>query len=518
MRAIKQTNSYYLVINLGLRSIRAVLFDSEAHIIEKNWYPVQTEMHKDTVEQNPQEWWSLAEQLLNEMLSKKQEYRDNLVTMTVTSSACCLVVTDSEGKPLMNSLIVSDKRSFEEAKDIKESPKLKGLFSNPNFLAVPSYMMPKILWLKRHHPSVFNKAAYFMSSNDFLIYKLTGKLVTDPLNAEKFYYDIGRKQYPNEVLEFIGIKTSQLPHVFPSGTDIGPLISPLRKSLKLSSNIQVTLSTYDAICAFFGSGVSSEGDAANVCGTVSSVRVLTKKNVKLNGGILTQQYQTYKIIGGSNNIDGGLLEWSKNMFYGDSYPEKYVYKIMEDEAEGSSVGSKGIFFTPYIVGERLPFFDAVTRGIFFGLERFHTRSDIIRSIFEASSYMVHDIIQSIEQSGIKVGDIRMSGGLTRNKIACKIRADITGKTIRVMDEVETTSLGALFIVFIQKGVINRFKQAEKLLMVKDVYEPDKKNHEIYKKLFNLFKKIYNHNKVLMDERRELMTILSDEEKHILSNL
>lgn len=513
-----KNNSYFLVINLGLRSIRTILFDQQANILEKNWYPVQTVMHKDIVEQNPQEWWSLAEQLLHEVLSKKQEYRDNLVSITVTSSACCLVVTDNEFKPLTDSLIVSDKRAQKEAQDLKDNPLFVSLFDNPNFLAVPSFMIPKVLWLRKHNASLFKKAAYYMGSNDFLIAKLTGKVVSDPLNAEKWYYDISKKQYSPDILKYAGLKLSQLPKVVPSGTDVGPLLPHLRKALKLSSNVQVTLSTYDAICAFFGSGVSGEGDAANVCGTVSSVRVLTTKNVKLNGGILTQKYNKYKIIGGSNNIDGGLLEWSKNMFYGDSYPEKYVYKIMEDEAEGSSVGSRGIFFTPYIVGERLPFFDSVTRGIFFGLERFHTRADIIRSIFEASSYMVHDIIESIETSGIKVGDLRMSGGLTRNKIACKIRADITGKTVKVMDEVETTSMGALFIVLLSKGLISRFKQAGDLLIVRETYHPDAKKHQVYKKLFGLFKKIYNHNKILMDERRQLLDILSDEEKHILSNL
>lgn len=511
-------NKYYLVINLGLRSIRIILFDTDSNIIEKNWYPIQTTIKNDEVEQSPVEWWKLTEMLLKEILNKKENYKKNLRAITVTSSASCLVVTDRKGAPLLNSFMVSDKRAKHEAEQIKAEKSFFNIFQNPNYQPVASYMFPKILWIRKNLPQIFKKAQFFMSSNDFLIFKLTGKLISDSLNAEKFYFDNQLRSYPKEILDYIGVKTAQLPSVQDSGYVVGNITKELKKMFGLERDVKVVLSTYDALCAFLGSGISSEGEISNVCGTVSSVRALSNKHLPTKNGILSQQLQKLHIIGGSNNIDGGLLEWSKDMFYGDSYPDQYVYRIMEEEAAGSPVGSRGIIFSPYILGERLPFFDTTARGIFFGVERFHRRNDLVRSIFEASSFMVQDIINHIEESGIKTTSIKMSGGFTRNLTVCQIRADVTGKQVEVIDGVETTSRGALFIMLISLREYDSFKEVAKKVKIQEVFRPDEYNHEYYKKMFFLFKKIYHVNKNLMEERSSILSSLDTKEVHTLSNL
>lgn len=510
---------YYLVINLGLRSIRAIIFDEKVQILAQNWYPVQTVIQGDRVEQDPNEWWALCLQLMSEVLQKDPSYKKNLKAITITSSAACLVVLDKKGVPLTNSLMVSDKRATAQSANLKKEKSLETVFTHSKNLAVPSFMFPKILWIKEHLPHIFKQRPFFMSSNDFFIYKLTDKVLTDTLNAEKFYYDSKKDQYPPELLRYMNLNKKQLPTVVKPGTIAGTLVPSLQKQFGLPQNVKVIVSTYDAICAFLGSGALAEGETCNVCGTVSSVRTYTEKNnLHCKNGILQQQFQTFNIVGGSNNLDGGLLEWAKDMFYGDSYPEKYVYKIMENEAEASPAGARGLIFSPYIIGERVPFFDTVTRGIFFGLERFHSRSDIMRSIFEASGYMVHDIIQNIEESGATVKTIRMSGGLVQNKVACKIRANITGKKVSVIKEIETTSLGALFIMLHTLGKIKRLSDSTKYVQIGTEYKPDKEAHKLHQKMFTFFKKVYDHNRILMDERKKLLSIVDGKEKHILANL
>jgi xylulokinase len=454
---------YYLVINLGLRSIRVILFDKAAHIIERNWYPVQTVINGGTVEQNPEEWWVLCKRLLKELSEKNPSYLENLQSVSVASSASCLVVLDKNGNPLINSLIVSDKRATKESSILKKSVLLKKIFSNSNNLAVPAFMFPKMLWIKNNHPKIFEKAKYFLSSNDYLVYKLTDKFVTDSLNAEKFYFDQKKQIYPPEILRYLKISKDALPSVVRIGTAIGNVSDSVQREFGFVNKTKVVLTSYDAICAFVGSGALAEGDTNNVCGTVSSVRTFTRKVVRGRFGLLSQQCNDFRMVGGSNNIDGGLLEWSKGMFYGDTYPDKYVYTIMAEEAGESLLGANGLLFLPYIVGERVPFSDNSTRGIFFGLERFHTRKDVMRSVFEASGFMVNDIIKHIENIGVPVKNIRMSGGLTVSRIACKIRADITGKTVYVCDDPETTSMGALFILLVEDGVYKNLKQTAKLV-------------------------------------------------------
>jgi xylulokinase len=509
---------YYLVINLGLRSIRIILFDKSAHIIERNWYPVQTYIKGDTVEQDTLEWWALCKRLLTEVLGKKKDYRDNLKSITVTTSASCLVALDKNGKVLTRAIMVSDKRASAEATDLKKKKSLRRIFKEANNLASPAFMIPKILWMQNHVPKIANRAHFFLSSNDFLIYKLTGQLVTDPLNAEKFYYDQKKKRYPSEILRFLRLPEESFPKVVPIGTSIGLLSEDLVRLTGISSKTKVVISSYDAICAFVGSGAVHDGDANNVCGTVSSVRAFTKKNVRGKNGLLSQQCNDFRMVGGSNNIDGGLLEWSKGMFYGDTYPDKYVYTIMAEEADESTLGANGLLFLPYLIGERVPFVDHTMRGIFFGLERSHNRADIMRSIFEASGFMAYDILSNIEKIGVKVRNIRMSGGLTASSIACKIRADITGKTVYVTNDPETTSMGALFILLVEDGKYKNLHQAAKLVTFSHVYKPNLKNHRIYMQLFTLFKKIYGQNQVLMIERKRLIDDYLSIAPKVLENL
>ena len=510
--------TYNLAINLGLRSIRAIIFDAKGTSVAKNWYPVTTYIDHKTVEQNPKEWWGLCSLMMHELFDENPELRDNLQSITVTSSASCLVVLDKEGTPLCNSLMVSDKRASAEASLLSLDPELKTLFSNANFSPVESFFFPKVLFLQKRKPALFKKAVHFMNAGDYLMYKLTGKIITDTLNAEKWYYDRKSKTYPSTLLKTTNLTTSNLPQVEEPGTIIGILTKEIQKEFALSPQVTVVLSTYDALCAFMGSGVTNVGEVSNVCGTVSSLRVLTTSKNESNHSILEQHINDLVVAGGSNNIDGGLLEWSKQMFYGDSYPDKYIYRIMEDEAQTSPVGSNGLIFSPYLIGERFPFNDAHVRGIFFGIERFHKRNDIVRSVFEAGSYMAYDMIQEIEKNGHKVSSIRMSGGLTKCPIACRIRADVTGKKIYVIDEIETTSLGALYFIKKANNEVKSLKEFSKNIKIKEVYTPNKKNHALYKQFFTLFKNIYTTNIALMSERKKIMNTVQVKNPFVLENL
>lgn len=511
---------YFLVINLGLRSNRVAVFNGKGEKIFYDWFPVRTIMRGDGVEQDPNEWWRLTQELIKNAV-KSVDIRDNLKAITVTSSACCLVCLDSRGSVLMNSLLVSDKRSVAQAKKIAEDSRFKDILSKPNNLAVASFMVPKMRWIKENREDLFGRVDKFMSSNDFLIYKLTGQFLTDTLNAEKFYYDTESGKYPREVLSLLGMESENLPRVVLPGTRTGKLTNENKKHFGIKQDVDVVISSYDAICAFWGSGASSHGEACNVCGTVSSFRVYSERDVNTNFGILSQKFgeRSAYIVGGSNNIDGGLLEWAKNMFYGDSYPEKHVYNIMEDEASQADLGAENLFFIPYIMGERLPFFDTEVRGIFFGLERYHNRSHIVRSIFESSGFMVYDIMRHIEKLGLGVKDIRMSGGLARNRLACKVRADITGRRVLVVDELETTALGAFIVMAITEGIFSSFEEASKVVKYKEVYKSDLIQHAKYKRLFDFYKKIYNQNKPLFEERKELENLVNNIGKgYTLDNL
>ena len=173
----QQNSSLTVVVNLSLRNIRLVIFENYGVKIYEDYVPVQTYTNALFVEQDPNEWWRLLVVLLNK-LSKKKRIAARVSYITVTSSALCLVLIDKKGNAIGKSMQVSDKRAFKESTDLKT--KFVDLFAgHAEWKVEPSFMLPKIMWLKRHRPKIFQKTAWFMSANDYLLYKLTGKIITD---------------------------------------------------------------------------------------------------------------------------------------------------------------------------------------------------------------------------------------------------------------------------------------------------------------------------------------------------
>jgi xylulokinase len=520
MTAKMMQPNYVLIINLGLKSIRSIVFNEKGEAVKKYWLPVKTIIDGPFIEQDPNEWWEQAKAVIKASLT--EEIKEKIGYISVTSSSCCLVMLDEKDQCVNNSIMVSDKRAHEQAKLLKTDERFSFLFKNQNHLAEPSYMFPKIMWLKENKAEVFTSVAKFMSSDDFLIYHLTGRFVTDYLNAEKFYYDISSGSYPGVLLEHLGMSESMLPKVVEIGDTAGMLKQEVKEEMGLKQDVRVVVSTYDAICAVLGAGVSEEGEVSHVCGTCSSFRVYSNKKISAGMGILAQPMKAMGmyIVGGSNNIEGGVLEWAKDCFYGDSYPLLPVlfFALLEAGARQSTLGARGLIFIPYLLGERVPFWDPDVRAVFFGLERNHTRKDIMRSIFETAGFNALNMLKAIEKSGVPVKRIRISGGLSRIDYICKLKADITGREVVVLEEFETTAVGAFMAAAVNAGLFPDLKSAASVVKIKKVIKPDMKAHKKYQKLQKLYMEIYKSSSKVFRKRKKYLDAASAEKYSVITNL
>ena len=217
-----------------------------------------------------------------------------------------------------------------------------------------------------------------------------------------------------------------MPEVVEIGESIGNIRKDVAEIFGLTTETEVVASSYDAICSFIGSGVSEEGESSDVSGTVTVFRTLTRKKAAKQKKVYNIPYysENANIIGGSNNLGGGLIEWVKQCYY---LKDEYPYEIMEKEASESELGARGLLFLPYLLGERTPVWDDSARGVFFGLERMHTRKDMTRAVFESTGFIDLSIIDAINEAGIDVNSVRLSGGLARINLVSQIKADILGK-------------------------------------------------------------------------------------------
>ncbi len=501
-----------LIVNLGLRSVRAIVFDERGQKVTHEWFPVGTSLNGDRVEQDPAEWWGLAVRAIRRALADLEDV-SSVRYMSVTCPSGCLVVLGADGGLLAPSLMVADKRAREQAESIRQTESLSTVFENGNNLAEASYLWPKILWLQEHEPEVVREASAFLNANDYLAYRFSGMTVTDPLNAEKLYFDPVTGEYPRALLDRVGLSERYFPEVQPIGTDLGPITSEAASETGLSPDTRFVLTTYDAICAFWGSGVRNVGEACSVSGTSLSCRVLSLEPAGRNeAGILSQYYSPRNayVVGGSNNLDGGLLEWARDCFYSEGYTGRpdYLYELMQEEAAASTVGARGLVFVPYLIGERVPRWDPDARGVFFGLERYHRRSDIVRSIFESTGFLAVNMINAIESSGVSVDSIRMSGGLSRMRHACELRAHITGKPVHILAEHETAAMGAYMAVAQSVGLGRDPGELSQLVRIAETFEPDNELHEQYAGFYELFEEVYQSLESAFRSRSSLLRKLS----------
>lgn len=485
-----------VVLNLGLKSIRAIAFGANGEKLASAARPVHTVLRDEFIEQDPDEWWTLGLECIKEIV---QVTGPGVTMITVTASSACLVPVDASGRALCPAIMVSDRRATKEAEEIAQLPEYQDVSrSNASFAADPYFLLPKALWFKKYEPELWARTAYLLTPGDYLVKQLCGAVSTDPLNAEKFYATAGA--YPMLLLERLGIPAKMLPEIRPIGEDVGSLTTEAAAASRLDRGTRVVLSTYDAICAFWGSGVSSVGDVADVSGTVTSVRALVSSALPISERrVFSQSMPGVQAVvaGGSNNLGGGLIEWLKQTFYPG---EELAYQRIETEANESNPSAAGLLFLPYLLGERCPVWDTEARGVLFGLERHHVRGDISRAVLEGAAFSVRHILEVLQSHGHRFQRIRVSGGLARIALINQIKADVTGIPVEVVAEFETTALGAFILAGAGIGIFTSIEHGSRIAKVREIILPDATRQELYSDWFRVYTEIYGSLRPLFARR------------------
>ncbi len=508
---------YILVLNMGMKSIRSIVYDVSGEKLATASLPIETYLDREKVTQDPEEWWRKAVSVIRNSVNDIET--KNIAYLTVTASSSCLVCVDKHCNALEKCIMVSDRRAIAEADQIKGIRAFRDLYEKCGVSVDASLMLPKILWIKNNQREIFDRTYKFLSPDDFLNARLTGRYVTDFFNARKIYYDNNLGRYPEKLLRELGINAALLPEVLDMGEEIGCLTSAAAKDLGLSKAVKVILTTYDAICNFFGSGVLKEGEASDASGTVTALRALSfKKDLASSSHAFTLPYKKWNmnIIGGSNNLGGGLIEWVKQCYY---LNESYPYEIMEKDAYDAQLGAGGLTFLPYLLGERMPVWNSDARGVFFGIERAHTRKEMTRAVFESTGFIDLDMVNAIEETGMKVESIRLSGGLARINLISQIKADVTGRDIIVLADFETTAAGAALLALVGTGEYQNVEEAAGAFVdIRMIIHPIHANHRKYMEIYKIYKETYHNLEELFTERVKIMNSIYPKHEIRIANM
>lgn len=500
---------YIMGIDMGTTSARAGIFDKAGHqlgIGTAGW--ATTHPRSSWAEQDPDEWWSSVVFAVHEALSSSKVDPAQVRAISMDATSSTVVVLDRDDKVLRPALLWMDVRAVDEAEQVRatgdEALRLAG--EGP---VSAEWGLPKAMWVKKHEPEVFEKAAVICDETDWLVNKLTGQWTMSVAHAAgKYFYDGDHGGWPQSL--YSAVDAQDILAKFPPVTQIGEVVGKLSQAaadeLGLTTDTLVVEGGIDAYAGAVGLGVAEPGKLALITG---SSHVITGQLAKplyakgVWGSFTDATVPGYYTIDGGLISTGSIVEWFRRNLAGAAQLEamrsdRRLFEVLTEEASRVPIGSDGLIMLDHFQGNRAPYFDARSRGMFWGLTLAHTEGHIFRAIMEGICYGTESILDVMRQQGFPPQEIIVSGGATRNRLWLQMHADVSNVPLTLTNVTEGPLLGSAMIAAVGLGMHPDLPTASRTMTsTADVIEPDPAAHERYVPYYEMYRDTYPAMKELM---------------------
>jgi xylulokinase len=352
--------------------------------------------------------------------------------------------------------------------------------------------LPKLLWLIKNEPEAWEQTQVFIYPKDYIAYRLTGALATDPSDASgSSLFDPAAGHWSNELLERFSIPASKLPRVRASTDVSGHVTEEAARETGFSPGTPVIVGGSDAVTEMFSSGVVDRTGAKLRLGTSGAISTITSKLSDIPEDSLV--YLWAFVEEGTWMLDintrscAQSTAWLMNILFGDGRDSTGAFIEMAKMAETVPVGSDGLFFHPYLMGEDAPYWDHRLTASFFGLNVSHTRSHLVRAVYEGTAFALADAKGALGTIADTFSAYHLIGGGTKNKIWTGIVLDVLGVDgILVPDA--SAAKGAALLAGVGAGVFSNPRDAARRCVTgREEISHNKENHTRYINLFERYK-------------------------------
>ncbi|MHA2282449.1 MAG: FGGY-family carbohydrate kinase [Promethearchaeota archaeon] len=463
------------VFDVGTTGARTIVFDINGKEIVRDYEEYQIPKQEVGIsEQDPLIWWNAIKNTCNSV-SQKVKGKD-IVGISAAFSRQTVTFLDNKGDSLHPALTWMDEREESSAKDWVEQ---EGAFRRA---------MPKILWIKRNRPEIFQKTSKIAFVDTYILNKLCEIIVTDPTNGYWGILNLKTLNWDQELAEAYNIPIDLWPDIKFPGEIIGELSGKASEDLNLPNNIPVIMGSGDQQCSALGLGAIETGQVKITMGTGTFVDYVADNPVKPPEGIPITSIPTP--IKGKWNIEaampgtGTAMKWFKDNFSQFQIQESIekqmnIYDMLANEASSISAGSEGLLVLPLYM---------FRKGVIHGLGWNHTRAHLIRAIMESAALSAQMYLQVIEALvGSRVSEIKADGGAMNSSLWAQILADITSRKILIPEQKDGAAMGAAILGFYGTKIYGSFESAiSNMVRFVETKEPIKQNMRIYKKLNRIF--------------------------------
>lgn len=488
----------FVGLDLGTTGVKGLLVDAEGKILAIHGEKLSLSTPRPAwAEQDPHDWWNAVVKVLKALSSEASRIGGTIRALATSGQMHSLVIIDRENRVLRDAILWCDQRTYAECEEATnllggEEQVLK-MVGNP---ILTGFTLPKLLWLRKNEPEVYEKIHKMMLPKDFINFMLTGNVTTEHSDASgTTMYNVSKMCWNDDVLSVLKIKKEILPEILPSSGIVGRVKREIAEELNLKDTV-VVAGGADNACAALGVGVIEPGDVMVSLGTSGTVvaptltgsfdpkgRVHffahTVPNVRYHMGVmLTATYS---------------LEWFKERFLSENYDE------INEQVAQVPIGSNGILFLPYLNGERTPHRDPHARGVFFGLSSFHSKWDVVRAIFEGVAFGIKDSFEILKELGLNPKRVRIAGGGSKSRVWNQMIADALGVEIEKPFVDEGASYGAAMLACSGYFNLDVRKISREWFKLKESTRPDRKNGDRYEKFYQTFRKLYSTLKDMFKE-------------------
>ncbi|MGA2159311.1 MAG: FGGY-family carbohydrate kinase [Dehalococcoidia bacterium] len=491
---------YIIAHDVGTTNNKAVLVDVGGGVRGKVLYPYEIKYPRPGwAEQDPdKDWWKAVTQSTRELLVQTGVSPSEIACVVFSTQMLGIVPMDEKGVALRQGIIWMDNRAPEEAKWIMNKflgPTVFGAIAGAEIGGKDA--MPKLLWLKKNEPQIYNKMKFFLDLNGYLKYRCTGTMSIDWNNASGFGMDLKKKDWLTSIFKYIGFDTTKLPPLTRSIDKIGTLTKEAAAQLGLLEGTPVMGGAGDTASAAVGSGAVGEGEGHISMGTSAWVGVVTRRNPTGRSGIATIQSADpdKALLLAQMELAGGCLKWlGAEVCRAESADSTIanVYAYMDSKVAEVPAGSDYLIFMPWMYGERSPISDTYIRSGFVNLTPEHTREHLLRAVYEGVAYNIRWTIERVEKEyKFPLPSLRVIGGGALGHPWMQIIADVTGKRIEpVRNAQEAGAVGVAMAAAVGLGIYPNFESLKNVVGVEYTFEPQPKNREIYDFLYRSFKELY----------------------------
>jgi xylulokinase len=492
----------FLGVDVGTSGTKTLAMQEDGTILASatEEYPLYSP-HPGWSEQNPEDWWQATIKSIRKVLKAGKIKAADVKGIGLSGQMHGSVFLDKRHEVIRPALLWNDQRTAAECVEIEQRAggrkKLIKLVANP---ALTGFTAPKILWLRNHEPRHFDKTVQVLLPKDYIRFRLTGEFATEVSDASgTLLLNVKRRNWSRPLLSKLELDESLLPTVYESEDVSGQLHEEAARLLGLTKGVAVVGGGGDQAAGAVGNGIVKKGVISATMGT-SGVVFAHSDEVQIDpeGRVHTFCHAVrdkWHVMGVVLSA-GGSLQWYRNQLCEQQVAvakrqKVDPYELITAQAEQAPPGSEGLFFLPYLTGERTPHADPDARAAWIGLSLRHGRPHLSRAVMEGATYAMRDSLEIIKELNIPVREIRLSGGGARSPFWRQLQADIYGQKVVTINAEEGPAYGVALLAAAGTGAYKDVVEAcSSTIRVVQSTSVNTKSKRIYNQAYPVFRDLY----------------------------